>query len=619
MDNLPDELLLKIFDLIDNRTIKRSVIHVSDRWRSLIFSSTSLVSKHQLLIDYDNFKDFSAKDLEFPYHNYTVNLQNYYYIDPLYIVDRQLKSIINRNVENITFLKPTPGLVTKVLGGLEHLTHLTIEEMQTSLAGNFCDFDEHPVNLPSLKYLEVNGTNSFLKMFKNHKVETLKITNFSNNPNTVSRSLNYFLKNAPLLRNFHFCASSPKLDYEKFNFKLETFEWMNIELTNLQGEESPIIELLRSQKENIKEFTAKGFVGGKIVEMAVNTLKVTKLAIDMEKTFTEPEDLKTNHHIRHLKILNLPNDIQHAIKLIVHCPKVQNLSVHGPIPLENFNDFMLNVSQTMQNLRKLDFWHISGICSVTFDQLEELSFFGNNMSNFSSVIAFTRGCRNLKSLKIKNFEYELAEGDLKNLLINLSQLEALNISGNFPLNLQTTKVFFDTQSNLKYLTLDIEVDRNVAGNVSILNYHPDIQVTIPKLIQFLKMDEEEHDTDPDDLDVEETENEFDDDEEDMFDVEEEHEESMTTKASVLFDNFYHPDSDDEECDHEGSGTTKASVLFDSSDVLDSDNEECYHECSKNSLKRPNDHDDEEDEESDGFVDENDEYGLLQEIKRPRRS
>ncbi|CAG9811279.1 unnamed protein product [Chironomus riparius] len=484
MENLPSEILLHIFDLLDSETL-RNVAVLCSRFQSLIHNSNHIMAKFRACINLSNLNIAKKTLSDMPYRKFDIFASSYFTRMSLGRFEGKINSIIGQhteNIENLRLYDSTTGLASKILVNLENLTHLCIERIQKSLIEE--DDALFSITLPNLKILEVDGVDSYLKCLRCPKIETLIYRNVDSpmtNQNAVSRSLNNFFKRSRTLKDFTMFGAVPNFETEKFEFKLQKLKFTNYATNVDETEDSPMMKLLKSQKDNIRDLTVTEYVTQDILGIAINEMKnLEKLKLDLDKIFAEPRNLRMNFKLKKLEIINLPNFHEHVLKIIKNCPNVEILKFLCFIPGMVLSD----VSSSMKNLQILTFESTENVdlSKIAFNNLKKLSIW--ELSNQDQLITIFRVCSasaNLTELEIVNITYELTSVEVDILIKICKNVEILKLHGHMDYDDPINMVFYGNQTKLRLLVLDIFVDEERLELVQML-HDTKIQCIVPDAV-----------------------------------------------------------------------------------------------------------------------------------------
>ncbi|KAG5666644.1 hypothetical protein PVAND_014660 [Polypedilum vanderplanki] len=483
--DLPLEILFKIFHLLDKNSIE-NLSNVSQKFQTIIFTSKSLMSQFNLQIIDSNFNTIHQKSSKLPYHKISIFPQQYHEKFSINEFDSKLNKILDEHrdfIEEVQLFGTTAGLSTAILSDLKNLQKLVIDKIKKS--GKEDHDYEDSVSLPNLKILEVKLVNSYLKCIKNHQVETLKVEDIQIDPTRVSRALNTFLRNCKHLKNFSLIGTAPNFEVKKFKFKLEKFSFKNLMMIPENMMDMPMMALLKSQQETVKDLTLTALVSNEMLTFAYNELNLETLTIDMEKIFANFKKLKIAENLKFLEIKSLPNNLSHAKALITASPNIGILKISS-IFFENSADFLQHVAVTLKNLKDLSIFSLNSEIKneYFFESVEILNIYEiKNSDHTKNLVKFVKACPKIKKLKISDWDgYNITPQNFLNLAENV---EIIEICGNFVPNVLTAAMLrhYSNDLKLKILFLDVNFNDDVDGLINELE-ETKIQLICPDWIRL---------------------------------------------------------------------------------------------------------------------------------------
>lgn len=513
-----------------------------------------------------------SRTQKIPYRKVEIT-QRHYSPSLLQNTEDDIGKVIEFNsVEDLALSTPTVNVSSSILKKCVNLKKLTIAGILKKAFGS--DEEGFTVNLPKLKFLHVEDVSAYLKCIKGAQIEELKVKDSPQDPSRVSRSLNTFLRNAKALKRLSVTGIAPKFELEKFQFKLEKFEFVNFSLSTADAMTSPMMELLKIQKDNVRDLSMGCFVTNEMLQFALGEMKNLKsFKIQMEKIFSKPQ-LKICKSLKRLSVSSLPNMLEIMSTLIESCPNVENLKITSNIK-ENSASLFENISNCMKKLKFLTLFRVNDEISnaTAFDNLESLHIFEVNTSAQVKFVAkLLENCKNLKKFKISKFGHAKISDD--DFITLIQAAEVLEIGGNFEIDNEKVKILKQIDTKLKILHLDVEFDEMICVLINSL-IETKIQVIVPQFIR-MKMKENLYESDSSD----------------------ESDESQ----SEIYDSSDESDNCEDESDDE-------SLSENSDDETDSQTDE-------NSSENDNNSESEEDTSINYQID--DDEGLLVEIKNKKR-
>lgn len=352
------------------------------------------------------------------------------------------------NIKELTLQDLQLKFVVEILKKCKNLTKLNCEEL-------YGIFDGNEIEIPGLKELKIHYESDLI--IKAENLENL----FLNSVLKVEEILKFYpklknLKIENLRRNFKFFEVPQKLT--KLEIKLGKYDY--------DSEDLNLIQLLRSQKENLSELILITKNREHEIEFAINEMKVEKLKIEIAENFEKK--LKVNESIKNLTLFyeDEPSEVEESIfKILQVCPKVETLTFdfhHGEI--DEILEFIPQTHPKLKNLNILvTFYSLKIHKKINLSSIENLSIFSRDNAGAEYLQNLLLSFENLKKCKIKfrcdTTQYLMTEKEIEKLSCkifkNLKKLEVFESNFGFQLSPKVVKILSEN-STLKRLKLVVK-------------------------------------------------------------------------------------------------------------------------------------------------------------------
>lgn len=438
------------------RIFKHNFNYLLSRWSKLIDSNPSAFRRFKLTIygthlDNDNERYYKLKYQRVEFINLSIfspDSDEYQRRAErgLKIIDFHKKNIKDLMLKNLQL-----KFVVKILKRCKNLTKLDCE-------GLYGSCDENQVEFPGLKELKIYYESDLV--IKAENLENLLL----NSVLKIEEILKLYpkvkhLKIENIQDNFKFTPITQKLTKLEIKFYNYNY-WME----NLN-----LIQLLISQKENLRELILYTKNHEHEIEFAIHEMKVEKLTIQTTENFERK--FKVNESIKNLTIKDdeeLENVEEKILKILQVCQKVENLTLdlqHG-----EFDKILEIIPQVYPELKNLNifvrFYSLKSRKKINLSSIENLSVYSSQNVKAEYLRNLLLNCENLKKVKI-NFgcsssRSSLSEEEMENLsseiFKNLKYLEVIEANYGIQLSPEVVKVL-SKNTKLKILKLQV-VERN---------------------------------------------------------------------------------------------------------------------------------------------------------------
>ncbi|KAG5678964.1 hypothetical protein PVAND_008580 [Polypedilum vanderplanki] len=400
---LPDEILIQIFNYLDNNSMWKAM-HVCKQWTEIFGNSSKLMNKFVLEVQ----REFMAKTKncenlpDIPIKN-VIFYDVFCYKSPREpfkkIIQKYQNSITNIEISDFKFQL---NEFIEFIEPLQELTYLKINNIEFKNQDN----NSGVITLPKLKsltivmptciyFLDPLGKTT-LNLFKfNKNIESLTLKGY-NNFFLSDKDLNEFLTFLPNLRNLD--LTSKFFLNENLPNKLETLKIYTIE--------PETVPFLKNQKGNLKWLHMHDHPRDpEIYKFIFDEMKLEKLTVSNLELISKGK-------IQTLEKLSLFNNLESALNLVRRCGPLKEITI-------GLNDFIVR-----------EFRILSNQPTECFANLEKLQicYYSCDASDFrQELFTFLNKCKGIKILHFQLFRNSKPLDCLKSLLLCFPDLEELKI------------------------------------------------------------------------------------------------------------------------------------------------------------------------------------------------
>ncbi|KAG5669016.1 hypothetical protein PVAND_016918 [Polypedilum vanderplanki] len=453
MKSLPEEILLHIFDYLDNKSILKAM-KVCKLWTEIISNSSKLMQKFHLFINQEFFTteniselpQASIKNIKIQNIN-IINRSSHFYNENYNFIstDIELKkilAIINNyqdSIEGFEIFEVRTRVVKNISELIKSLTNLSIFKAVniTFVTNSACSSE----NFPNLKSISIIKDNNEEGHFEN----IFDIFKFSQSLEKVHlevhegifnhNALSVFLQTLPNLNHLILdgIGTASYFEQENFPFKISTLEAFSI--SSDWNSMQPRFQFLLSQIGCLKYLKLNRLPydhdGGEILKFIIEEM-------NLEKFYYGEIPLILNGQKQEIEEIWFNEvTVMAGMEILRQFPRTKKLHI------------LLNATDIFEVISLI----IDRFCKI-FLHLEELKIvdLSSGYHLLPKFICIYKCCQNVKKLKIESNEVELAQ-NLREFLPFMTQLEEIELdTHNFEI-IEKLQAIYDCCLDLKIIKI----------------------------------------------------------------------------------------------------------------------------------------------------------------------